>query len=360
MKVAKHFLVLSLIGCGLIGCGRPESSASQGDPVDTASSKVALSSPPPLEDRQDGTFFRHDFGTVLPGQVYRHRFVLTNTTASAWTFAKLIPSCSCTVGTTSAQSIAPGKSEWVEVEYKSPPSNQDDRRKVGVQFAEPGSPMFWLEVQARIRQPITFFPEGLTLSQVGKETAESFFEVHNYTGKPIHLEPPRCSEPWLEAELRTIEATSPEVKQAWRVVVRAKTRGLKPGSHRAEVLVAQSGTDFRKTVPIEIDLIAPIRPVPGRLFFGSLTRGQPVEKKLSLLLSSDLTHFTPDDVRIKHDLGDRLVVRCTRLSESRLEIAATLDPGQGGESEINGSIDLTFRDPSLPPISIPVIAVVNP
>ena len=264
------------------------------------------------------------------------------------------------MGTTSARSIPPGKSEWVEVEYKSPPSNQDDRRKVGVQFAEPGAPMFWLEVKARIRQPISFFPEDLTLSQIGKDAAESFFEVHNYKSKPIKLDPPRCTEPWLEAEHREVEGTSTEVKQVWRVVVRAKTRGMKPGRHRAAVVVAESGTEFRKSVPIEVDLIAPIRPVPARLFFGSLARGRPVEKKLSLLLSSDLAPFSPNDVRIKHDLGDRLVVRCSRSSNARMEIAATLDPGPSDDAEINGTIELTFRDPSLPPISIPVIATVNP
>ena len=234
---------------------------------------------------------------VLPGQVSRHRFSLTNPTASAWSFAKVIPSCSCTVAKTSAPVIAPSKSEWIEVEYKAPNSNGNDRRKVGVQFAEPNSPIFWLEVKAQIRQPISFFPENLALNQVGKDVTESFFEVHNYSATRIELKAPRCSEPWLEAELRPIEGTAADVKQVWRVVVRAKTRDLKPGKHTAEVLVAEVGTNFRKKVPVEVDLIAPVRPIPSRLFFGSLENGRPVEKKLSLLLSSDLRPMTPDDAR---------------------------------------------------------------
>ena len=84
--------------------------------------------------------------------------------------------------------------------------------------------------------------------------------------------------PWLEAELHPIEGKSPEVKQAWRLLVRAKILGLKSGRHKGEILVSQSGTDFQKILPIEIELIAPIMAVPSHLFFGSLTKGQSAEK----------------------------------------------------------------------------------
>ena len=283
-----------------------------------------------------------------------------NTTGTPWTFAKLIPSCSCTVASTSAPTIAPGATETVEVQYKAPSGNGDDRRKVGVQFAEANSPTFWLEVAARVRQPISFFPEAVALSQVGKDVIESFFEVHNYTKELVRLDPPRCSDPWLEAEIRPIEVTSPVVKQAWRVVVRATTQGLKPGKHVGEVLISEAGTGFRKAVPVEVDLIAPVRPVPTRLFFGSLERGKPVEKKVALLLSSDLPTLAPADIQIKHDLGAQMVVDSVASSTARLEIRATLTPAANAAREINGVIDLTFRDPTLPPISIPVIAAVNP
>jgi len=302
----------------------------------------------------------HDFGTVLPGQVCRNRFVLTNPTATTWTFAKLIPSCSCTVASTTAPAIAPGKSESVEVEYKSPPSNQDDRRKVGVQFAEAGAPTFWLEVQARIRQPICLFPEALTLSQIGRDGSESFFDVHNYTTKPIQLDTPRCSVPWLEASMNEVQARPPGVIQVWRVVVRAKIAGMKPGQHRGDVLVAASGAGFKKAVPVDLELIAPIRPIPNRLFFGSLTRGVPVERKISLLLSADLAHLMPEDIKVEHDLGERLRVLCSRTSPTRLELAATLTLSESDNAEINGTVHLAFRDPALPPISLPVIATVGP
>ncbi len=343
-----------LVGSG--GCGH---DGVTGPSQPTVKSATALM-PPPTPDKQIGTFYLHDFGMVLPGQVARHRFSVTNSTNSPWTFAKLIPSCSCTVASTSAPVIAPSKTETVEVEYKAPRSNGNDRRKVGVQFAEADAPMFWLEIQARIRQPISFFPEAITLSQVGKDVTESFFEVHNFSTSLIELKEPRCSEPWLEAELRPIAGTSPEVKQVWRVVVRARTRNLKPGKHTAEVLVAESGTDFQKKVPIEVDLIAPVRPIPSRLFFGSLDRGRSVERRLSLLLSADLPGLQPSDIQIKHDLGGQLAIHSSRSSSTRLEIAATMTPAATDLKDINGTIELTFPDPALPPISIPVIAAVNP
>ncbi len=358
-KMRLHYLALfaSVAGLGSLGCSRDPVAASPAKlDVGKQTSLAALST----SDQRIGTFYLHDFGKVLPGQVSKHRFSLTNTTDSPWTFAKLIPSCSCTVASTSAQTIAPSKTETVEVEYKAPKNNGDDRRKVGVQFAETGSPMFWLEVKARVRQPMSFFPEYIALSQVGKDVTESFFEIHNYTSDLVKLEAPRCSEPWLEAELRPIEGTSPDVKQVWRVVVRAKTQGLRPGRHADEILITESGTEFQKRVPVEIDLVAPIRPIPNRLFFGSLERNRPVEKKLSLLLSSDVGGLTADDIQINHDLGDRLKIRGSRSSNARMEITATLTPPGDGEGDINGTIKLTFRDPSFPTITIPVIAAVNP
>ena len=298
---------LCLVGVFLSagGCGRDGATVAPNQPTADGLT-TSDSSPPLIADQQVGTFYLHDFGTVLPGRVSRHQFTLTNPTGSPWTFAKLIPNCSCTVASTSASTIAPGATETVEVQYIAPTTNGDDRRKVGVQFAEVNSPTFWLEVAARVRQPISFFPETVAFSQVGKDVAESFFEVHNYTKKSVQLDPPRCSAPWLEAEIRPIDVTSPVVKQAWRVVVRANTRGLKPGKHGGEVLISEAGADFRKAVPVEVDLIAPVRPIPTRLFFGSLERGKPVEKKVALLLASDLPTLAPADIQIKHDLGAQM------------------------------------------------------
>jgi hypothetical protein len=96
--------------------------------------------------------------------------------------------------------------------------------------------------------------------------------------------------------------------------------------------VVESSTKTRKVLPVEIDLIAPIRPVPERLFFGTLTRGRPVEKTLTLLLSSDLIALSPDDVRIKHDLGGRLDVRCSRSP------APAVIPRSTGPSPSNSAI----------------------
>ena len=70
--------------------------------------------------------------------------------------------------------------------------------------------------------------------------------------------------------------------------------------------------------------------------------------------------MTPDEIQIKHDLGNRLTVHTSRSSNERMEIIAILDPTGSGQGEVNGTIELTFRDPSLPAISIPVLAMVKP
>jgi hypothetical protein len=334
-------------------------SCDDAAPQKSVKSQITTVSSSQTPDQQVSTVLSHNFGIVQPGQIYRHRFMLQNNTAKTWTFSNLIPSCSCTVASTTAPSIAPGSSESVEIEYTSPNSNQNDRRKVGVQFAEAGTPMFWLEIHARIRQPISIIPDGLTLNRIGRDSAEGFFDIYNYTNNPIQFEAPRCKDPWLEPSMTDVEAKPPGVIQVWRVVILARTSGLRPGRHRGEVLITSRGSDFKKAVSIDLELIAPIRPIPSRLFFGSVARGKSVERKISLLLSSDLVKLKLDDFKIEHDLGDRLRMECSRSSPERFELKATLMPGEAGAAEIDGTVRVMLRNDSLTPIIIPVIATIE-
>lgn len=59
----------------------------------------------------------HDAGTVFPGALVHHAFVIENPEAQAWTITGLHSSCSCTVATPASLVIEPGGSGLVPVDF---------------------------------------------------------------------------------------------------------------------------------------------------------------------------------------------------------------------------------------------------
>src|SRR5262245_46637087 len=113
-----------LLACGLAlpGCGRtgPVAPEVQAQPWEGRPTRL-------LEE---------DVGLLRPGQKVRRRFTITNDSGSKWTLARLHNDCACTAGQPRAEAVSPGDSMEVDVDYTARPSNLDDRRRVGLEFAE--------------------------------------------------------------------------------------------------------------------------------------------------------------------------------------------------------------------------------
>ena len=59
----------------------------------------------------------HDFGKVSQGIPVAHKFTFTNTGNTAIQIQSVKPSCGCTAADFSKESIAPGETGYVKVEY---------------------------------------------------------------------------------------------------------------------------------------------------------------------------------------------------------------------------------------------------
>src|SRR5262249_26994802 len=125
-----------LLACGLAlpGCERtrPPAPEVQAQPGEEKPTRV-------LEE---------DLGLVRPGQKVRRRFRITNDSRARWTLARLHNDCACTAAWPLTKAVSPGDSMQVDVDYIARPSNLDERRRVGVEFAEAAAPVVWLEVRA--------------------------------------------------------------------------------------------------------------------------------------------------------------------------------------------------------------------
>jgi hypothetical protein len=290
-----------------------------------------------------------------------HQFKIRNHSSKTWRFQRFHVSCACTVGQASAPAIPPGKAEYVDVILTAPAGQGDETRRVGVQFTEDEAPFLWLEVSARVRDPVTLLPPRLALNRIGLgRTVESTFEIHNYEDQDIQITAIKASEPWIKIKSQAAfrGGPKPDPRQVWRVVVQAATEGLAPGPHRAELLIRTSGAQAPpKPLAIELTIAAPVEAIPARLFFGAVERGRPTQSRVLLRVSSDVTLSSLDSIRLQHDLGDQLRLNCSAgSSKDYWELAAVLTPGHEASSILRGTIEVRFDEGGLPPLIIPVLA----
>src|SRR5262249_14917793 len=123
-----------LLACGLAlsGCGR--------------TGPVAPETPAQPWEGRPARVLEEDVGLVRHGQKVRRRFIITNDSSSKWTLARLHNGCgACTAARPLTEEVPPGASMAVDVDYTARPFNLDDRRRVGVEFAEADAPFVWLE-----------------------------------------------------------------------------------------------------------------------------------------------------------------------------------------------------------------------
>ncbi len=341
----------------------PEQAEPAVAPARSADSPAAHSvDSPAVEPAAPERVLRHDFGILKPRQKVSHRFRIENTSNHPWTFAKFRTVCACTVGAASAHAILPGKAEEVEVRYSAPGNTMDDRRRVGVEFAEEETPMIWLEVRAHVRDPLTVSPPEVLFQRVGKgQPAEASLEIFNYTDHDVNTLTVTSFCPWLRTEIQVVQGTETPYapRQAWRVTVRAETNSLAYGRQQAQLEVKTAPGELPvKTVPVRLVLTSPVEAIPAQMFFGPVTSGVLANHKILLQFVSDAS-LEADSIILKHDLGDQLKLGYSRVSPNHWELTATLLPAEPGKI-VRGAIDVAFRGGNLPGLRIPVYAKVNP
>jgi uncharacterized protein DUF1573 len=306
----------------------------------------------------------HDFGIIRPGQPYSHRFPIHNTGDKRWTIVRFQTNCACTVGEASASTIEPSQTEFVRIDYTSPSTISDDKKTIGVVFAEDYAPLVWLEIQARVRDAVSPMPERVDLGRraSGAEVT-SFFEVHNYDDHDIELGAIRPSEPWLSIGSQSSYRGGGSgegnfmPRQVWRIELLARPKDLAPGWHRSHIDVEVKGTTDRvRPIEVDLDLAPPVVAIPGMMFFGSAEPGQAASSKILLRVSPEVGVTIEGALALSHDLGDRLALSCTPKSKGYWELSATFTPAATDPRELRGSVDVRFPDGGLSPLKIPVIA----
>jgi hypothetical protein len=304
----------------------------------------------------------HDFGVVRPRQTSQCRFTLHNDSAKPWTLARMHNSCSCLATRPAADTFAPGQDLLVDVDYTSPEANQDDRRRIGVEFAEETAPLVWLEVLSCVRQPITVFPAELVLVPTDRSRPiRAILEIRNCTDQDIRLLAVLASAAWLTTgspTSRPVGAEHDRARQVWELPVEARVAGLATGEHHAQVEIqSDCPLELRKTIGVQLGLRPLVSASPGYLAFGDVASGSPVSRKLLVRSLPDANADTFGDLVLRHDLGDALHLEWTRVSPDTWQITATLAiPSKQTGEEMRGQITVAFANNDLVPLQVPVSA----
>ncbi len=311
---------------------------------------------------------RHDFGLLLAGRRATHRFEIRNESHATWTFKQFHPTCSCTVVAASSPAIKPGSSVFVEVDYKSPAADSNELRRIGVEFTEQEAPFLWLEVMAKVREPVSILPSSISLRKAGNPgPVESTFEVSNYTDRDLKIDSIESSERWVAAVPKSeIRGEGPsEPRQVWRVLLTADATGLAPKRYRADLLVKVSGAggepvEQPKPLVVELVIEPAAEAIPAQLFFGEVGAKELAERRMLVRLRPEAKASVQGELAFQHDLGELLKVSGKRTGKNYWEVTVILRVGDATSRDISGILKVKFPGDVLPEIRVPVLGRIAP
>jgi hypothetical protein len=217
-----------------------------------------------------------------------------------------------------------------------------------------------LFVKSRVREPITFKPKSLSWVRVGEnQTRKDHFEIQNFSDRKWD-EPKILKKPeWLKVEYRSIQPsqTEPSMKQLWLADVSVDTAGMTSGERRGE-LVLKFGENETKSLPIVLQITSAVSAIPAQFFFGNVTKNETITKNIKIVFSPDSIPKDKSEIQFEHNLGERLQLHWVAAEGEIWELQALL---KLNEEKIPDEpvLVLTFSNPKLPKIQLPIYIMLN-
>lgn len=337
--------------CTLLGCGssKPvEQMVSTSDDVPPQRRRVVL---------------EHDFGLLYPQQTVSHRFPIKNDTAIAWTFRNAITSCGCTVADLSSGTIAPGSSEYATVRFSRKTAPHDEKRKVGLVFAESEAPVIELLISAKVRAALTVLPEKLVFRQLGRgqvQTADieiQNFSERDWTGIEITSSEDSLTASWVPTGTSDLPG---KPRQSWRGAVRIEASMLKAGRHEMSLFVRPlGGVEPAQELSVHANVISAVRAIPAQLFFGRVHAGTSTTRSIKLQFAPDVPRVAEKDIKIEHPLGNQLSFRWSDTDTEVWELMATLSLADDFIPSESGTLRIAFSNRSLPNLELPIYLMID-
>ena len=314
----------------------------------------------PLVSNSKDHVIHADLGYLQPLSECIHRFTIRNDSTIPWTFRGVHVTCSCTSTRKSGAVIDPMSSGWVEVLYRAPQIEVDDKRHVEVVFQEQLVLPVRLTIDAKIREPIYAVPNRLDFRSTNY--SRSFVPITLVRFSDVRWEKvtivPKDS--WLQATITKQDPTLDhfgEMRDAWRIDTIPHLSNLDYGRHESslQITIETSAGELNRIIPVIVDHPSPLLASPSLLFFGKFKRKQTLERDLQLSCPS----CDPLDcaaIKIEHNIPD--------LEVTAMPVAAKTDTVRlhasfiGGHLPKDASIKVRYANaPQIPPIVVRVVGV---
>ncbi|MCE9547845.1 MAG: DUF1573 domain-containing protein [Planctomycetia bacterium] len=163
----------------------------------------------------------YEFGEMDQDDVGRHTFVLRNDGPGVLSLDKGTPSCKCTIASISTQSVEPGQTADIAVEWKPAYVSGEFGRSITFHTNDPAKPVVAFEIHGQVLTTFRLDPSAIVMGSVSpKESREataklfafkdSNFEIlgHEFGSKPTAEHFGFLYEPLPPEELAKVKAKS--------------------------------------------------------------------------------------------------------------------------------------------------------
>jgi hypothetical protein len=288
-------------------------------------------------------------------------FEIKNETQTTWNLKTIVNTCSCTIADMTSPKVEAGKTEKILVVYKPIGEGSfDDNRKSLIQFEEEAAPKFVLSINSRVREPMTFQPQSLSWTRVGEnQTKKDHFEIQNFSDQKWDKLEIAEKPNWLTVEYKTIQPsqTDSAMKQLWLADVHVETQGMTSGEHRGEI-VFKFGENETKSLPVVLQITSAVSAIPAQFFFGNVKPSETVTKNIKIVFSPDSVPKEKSEIHFEHDFGENLQFNWISAEGETWELQASFKWSDEKMPE-EPIVTMTFSDPKLPKIQLPVYVMFN-
>lgn len=148
-----------------------------------------------------------DLGTVMPSEIQRHDFVVTNAGTAPLLITGVHPSCGCTTTGEWDREIAPGKSGTIPVEFNPANFTGTVTKTVTITTNDPAQPTRVLEFRATVWRPFQVQPTFANFLPVEGErwTETKVVRIVSNAAEPVTLAAPQSSDPRFQAEVKAVK-----------------------------------------------------------------------------------------------------------------------------------------------------------
>lgn len=318
----------------------------------------------------------HNFGVMERNVKGEHLFKITNGGTAPLSIKVGHTTCKCTVAKLENDTLAPGASTEVKLEWEAKSYVEDFRQSAEVETNDPTNRIIRLAIVGNIIQSIRPIPEELTLAGISaNEDSTAEATLYGFTSQPLEIEQPSLVDADY-ADHFTLKATPlsdsevaevPNAKSGYRITLKVKS-GLPVGPLNQTIRI-ETNVPTAEVVEIPVHLtvasdISVINASPGASFvadknllrLGKLRSEKGATAQLYLLVKGPHRHdikltvasIEPEDV-VQATLGEATPLRNGAVLRYPLKL--TIPPGQpalsrfGGEQGELGKIVLQTTHP---------------